>query len=95
MNDNNLNGTKIKVGDQRMQIIGERVRNIRKSNGLTQTDVAKRMGVATPVVSELERGLLNPTMNTYFILCAALEVEPYELLDDLPQRRTKRDSNEA
>lgn len=95
MNDNNLNGAKIKVGDQRMQIIGERVRNIRKSNGLTQTDVAKRMGVATPVVSELERGLLNPTMNTYFILCAALEVEPYELLADLPQRRTKRDSNEA
>jgi transcriptional regulator with XRE-family HTH domain len=95
MNDNYLNGTKIKVGDARMLIIGERVRNIRKSNGLTQTDVAKRMGVATPVVSELERGLLNPTMNTYFILCAALEIEPHELLGDLPGRRTKRDSNDA
>jgi transcriptional regulator with XRE-family HTH domain len=64
--------------------LGERVRKIRKSNGLTQTHIANRMGVSTPVVSELERGQLNPTMNTYFILCAALEIEPYELLADLP-----------
>ena len=64
--------------------LGERVRKIRKSNGLTQTHIAKRMGVSTPVVSELERGQLNPTMNTYFMLCMALEIEPDELLADLP-----------
>ena len=65
--------------------LGERVRKIRKSHGLTQGQVAFRMGVSTPVVSELERGQLNPTMNTYFMLCAALDIEPEQLLADLPQ----------
>ena len=64
--------------------VGLRIRNIRKSNGLTQSEVARRMGVSIPVVSELERGQLNPTMNTYFLLCAALDVEPHQILANLP-----------
>ena len=43
------------------------------------------MGVATPVVSELERGQVNPTMNTYFLLCSALDVEPAQIFYNLPK----------
>jgi transcriptional regulator with XRE-family HTH domain len=65
--------------------VGARVRKIRKSDGLTQSQIANRMGVATPVVSDLERGQLNPTLNTFLILCTALDIEPDELLANLPK----------
>lgn len=65
--------------------VGTRIREIRKSHGLTQSQIAFRMGVATPVVSELERGQVNPTMNTYFLLCSALDVEPAQIFYNLPE----------
>jgi transcriptional regulator with XRE-family HTH domain len=92
MSETHKKSTRAKVTDQRLLIIGERAKNIRKSMGLTQTDIALRMGSGKPVVSILERGLLNPTLSTFMQLCNALEVEPEDLLHDLPKSGTKRDS---
>lgn len=56
-----------------MESMGQRVRGLRKSLGLTQVQLAKLVGVSQSAVSDIESGdtkvLLGPTMTA---LCAAL-----------------------
>ena len=92
MADKFTNGVKTRSGDERLTIIGERIKLIRKSKGLTQGQVAELMGTATTVISRLERGTLNPTIMNFMGLCSALEVDPSELLHGLRRMRTKGDS---
>jgi transcriptional regulator with XRE-family HTH domain len=40
------------------------VRNARRSAGLTQAELARRLGVAQPVVARLETRAANPTVET-------------------------------
>jgi len=40
------------------------LRNARTSAGLTQAQLARRLGVAQPVVARLESGSANPTVET-------------------------------
>ena len=82
---------RVKIGDERLPIIGERLRNIRKSKQLTQSELAKSMGSTTAVISDLELGKGNPTITTFLVLCNALEIEPNELLHGL--RRTSNNSD--
>jgi transcriptional regulator with XRE-family HTH domain len=95
MVDKFVNGVKTRSGDERLTIIGERIKSIRKSKGLTQGQVAELMGTATTVISRLERGTLNPTIMNFMGLCSALEVDPSELLHGLRRMRTKGDSNDG
>lgn len=39
-----------------MAIIGERLRELRTEQGLTQTDLASKVGVTTTIISNIERG---------------------------------------
>lgn len=45
----------------------------RKARGLTQKDVAERMGVSQPAVSEFERYDSNPTLRTLRKYATAVE----------------------
>lgn len=47
------------------------VRTLRQRNGLTQAEVAKRAGVSQPTVSEVERGIVVPDVDTYAALISA------------------------
>lgn len=85
---------RVKMGDERLPIIGDRLRNIRKSKQLTQSDVAKKMGSTTAVISDLELGKGNPTLTTLLVLCNVLEIEPNELLHGLGRSNNNWDSNE-
>jgi transcriptional regulator with XRE-family HTH domain len=40
------------------------VRTARRSAGLTQAQLARRLGVAQPVIARLENGTSNPTVET-------------------------------
>lgn len=40
--------------------IAESIRKCRKASGLTQEEMAKRLGVTTPAVSKWENGITNP-----------------------------------
>ena len=56
-----------------MDTLGKRVYGLRKTHGLTQTQLAKRVGVSQSAISDIESGdtkvILGPTMTA---LCAAL-----------------------
>jgi transcriptional regulator with XRE-family HTH domain len=59
--------------------IGEVSREARHRLGLTQEDVAEKVGVATEVYGRLERGHMLPSLTTLVGLCRALRVTPNDL----------------
>jgi transcriptional regulator with XRE-family HTH domain len=60
--------------------IGENVKRVREERGLSQTEVARRCGVAQPSIWGLERGEFNPSAPLLVKLSKALDVSTDELL---------------
>lgn len=54
--------------------IGSEALKARKALGLTQRDVAERIGIATEVYGRLERGHMLPSVRTLRSLCRTLNV---------------------
>lgn len=60
--------------------IGIAVRTAREAFGLTQAEVAERVGIATEVYGRLERGHMLPSIQTFHKLCTVLRCSGDELL---------------
>jgi transcriptional regulator with XRE-family HTH domain len=61
--------------------MGNKLRDIRKEKKMTQEDVADKAGIAVSQVGRIERGKLNPSISTIFVIALALDVEPKDLFD--------------
>ncbi len=59
---------------------GEHVRKLRVKKGISQEELAARADLTLSQVGRIERGLLNTSLTMIFLLAAALEMKPYELL---------------
>ena len=59
--------------------LGERLRQIRKEQGRTLEEVAKRSGLATSTVSKVERGRMSLTYDRFMQLAEGLGVDISEL----------------
>ncbi len=55
---------------------GERIKEIRKENGLTQTEFAKEISVSTTTVCQLEKEKYNISRTTEHILCQRFNINP-------------------
>jgi transcriptional regulator with XRE-family HTH domain len=64
------------------QIVGENIRRYRREKGLSQQEMANRMGVDRAYISGLELGQRNPTVITLWHAAQALDVEVHLLLKD-------------
>ena len=62
------------------ELLGDHVRELRQKRGLTQTDLAQRLGVPQSRISEIESGTRVPNLVTLLRLAAALECKPSTLL---------------
>ncbi|MGB8364824.1 MAG: helix-turn-helix domain-containing protein [Rhizomicrobium sp.] len=62
------------------KLVGKNVRRVRTKKGLTQEQFADRSGFSQQYISDLERGLRNPTVVTLFELAQALGTTPVQLL---------------
>ena len=60
--------------------IGEAIRNARHAKGLTQNELAGRLGVTQALVGHYERGLRKPKLETLNRIASALEVSAWDLL---------------
>jgi transcriptional regulator with XRE-family HTH domain len=60
-------------GDVR-RIVGSEVQKLRKAAGITQAELAERMGVDRAYISGLELGQRNPTVLTLWLVAQALGV---------------------
>ncbi len=56
------------------RVFGRRVRELRKAADLTQEDLAARCGLFRTYLSNIERGLANPTLTMIHALAVSLGV---------------------
>ncbi len=61
-------------------MLGAAARAARVRMGLTQADIAERIGMASEVYGRLERGHMLPSVQNLRRLCVVLNVPPHELL---------------
>lgn len=66
-----------------MQIppIGQRLRDVRKSIGISLRELARRAGVSASLVSQIETGRLRPSVSTLYALTGSLGIPIAELLE--------------
>ncbi|GGK64491.1 helix-turn-helix domain-containing protein [Nocardia camponoti] len=62
-------------------VIAESLRRERARAGLSLTEVASRAGIAKSTLSQLESGTGNPSLETLWALCVALEMPFSRLLE--------------
>ncbi|PTL83096.1 helix-turn-helix domain-containing protein [Vitiosangium sp. GDMCC 1.1324] len=66
--------------DSLRQTIGSAAREARLHMGLTQEEVAERLGIATEVYGRLERGVIAPSISTLRKLCLTLYLSADKML---------------
>ena len=62
------------------RLVGRKFARLRRAKGLTQVAVEERFGFSQQYISDLERGLRNPTVVTLDELAQALDVNHVELV---------------
>ena len=58
------------------------VKRLRRAKGWTQSDLATEANVRQALISEIEKGVANPTMRTIAKLAHALDVDPVDLFSE-------------
>lgn len=53
---------------------GAELREIRKQKQLTLKNLADKTGLSSSLLSQIERGLVDPTVGTFWKICSALDV---------------------
>jgi transcriptional regulator with XRE-family HTH domain len=64
-----------------LELIAASLRRERRRTGLTLTEVARRAGIAKSTLSQLESGTGNPSLETLWAICVALDAPFSRLLD--------------
>jgi transcriptional regulator with XRE-family HTH domain len=70
-------------------MLGEELHRARTAAGLTQEQLAFRAGLSRPYVSQLERDLKSPTLDTLFLLCDALGVSAADVVGRVETARKR------
>lgn len=60
--------------------VGQRLRELREQMGLTQTEVAKKLGVAQSIYQRFEKGIYECTYEQFKMLCDIFDVSADFLL---------------
>ena len=61
-------------------MLNENLKNIRRSKGLSQEELAQQAGISASFLGHIERGTRVLSVETLMALCNALGVTPNELL---------------
>ena len=57
--------------------MGDRIKEIRKKQGLTQEQLAEKVDITLEYISQIERGLKIPSMQVFIKLVEVLDVSPF------------------
>lgn len=66
--------------NQLLSVFATRMRDRRRTLGITQEELAEKSGLSANYVGKLEIGYSIPSVNSLICLAEALEIEVYELL---------------
>ncbi|NLB72908.1 MAG: helix-turn-helix domain-containing protein [Firmicutes bacterium] len=62
--------------------IGRRIKNLRLKKGLTQEELGERTDLTKGYISQIERDLSSPSIETFFDILEVLGCTPREFFDD-------------
>jgi transcriptional regulator with XRE-family HTH domain len=62
--------------------VGDRLKNLRTLNALTQAELAERARLTTAAVARIEGGEVEPRPSTLRKLAKALSVQPRDLIEE-------------
>lgn len=74
------------MGDDKNNIyldFGRRLKAARKSNKVTQNDLAERVGLSRTSITNIERGRQQVSLHVFLSLSKAVGIEPVRLLPDM------------
>jgi len=67
---------------RQIQLVGPKIRQLRKERKLTQTDLASRIGIQQSDLSRMEKGEYRISLDTLFNILAEFNVGIGEFFDD-------------
>lgn len=77
---------------RQVQLVGPKIRKIRKERKLTQTALASRIGIQQSDLSRMEKGEYRVSLDTLFKILAEFNVSISEFFDDVAKENmTPRD----
>ncbi|MCB7071573.1 XRE family transcriptional regulator [Caldibacillus sp. 210928-DFI.2.22] len=62
--------------------IGKKIKNLRLKKGLTQEELGERTDLSKGYISQIERDLSSPSIETFFDILEVLGCSPKEFFDD-------------
>lgn len=71
-------------------MLGDELYRARTAAGLTQEQLSFLAGVSRPYISQLERDLKSPTLDTLFLICDALGIAAADLVGRVDSARKRR-----
>ena len=72
-------GTKRRIDVEGLELLGQRIRDVRKQKNMSQEDLADVSGLALSQIGRMERGNINATLSSVFSICRAMEIDVAEL----------------
>jgi transcriptional regulator with XRE-family HTH domain len=71
-------------------MMGQELRKARQRAGLTQERLSFLAGLSRPYISQLERDLKSPTVDTLFRICDALNVSAADVVRKVDAARKRK-----
>ena len=76
-----------------MDTVGDRIKHLRKSNNLTQKELAERIGISRSTLAGYETNQIEPSLNVVFKMSSELGVRPSYFLRTMCVEFPKVDDN--
>jgi transcriptional regulator with XRE-family HTH domain/KaiC/GvpD/RAD55 family RecA-like ATPase len=73
------------IGGRRPSNLGDKIRTLRKKLGMTQKELAEQVGLTPSFISQLEKNLISPSLDSLFKLSEKLSTQPIYFLTDLEE----------
>lgn len=82
------------LNPRQVQLVGRKIRELRKRHKLTQTELAARIGIQQSDLSRMEQGQYRVSLDTLFKILAEFEIGIGEFFGEVGQRTqvTTRDA---
>ncbi|GGN40289.1 helix-turn-helix domain-containing protein [Streptomyces fuscichromogenes] len=77
------------------RLVGQRIRARRRELGLRLVDVAEAVGISASAVSQMERGVVQPSMRSLVRIAEALDTLPHYLMDNTWASQPHPEAKEA
>jgi transcriptional regulator with XRE-family HTH domain len=70
------------IGGRRPSNLGDKIRILRKKMGMTQKELAEQVGLTPSFISQLEKNLISPSLDSLLKLSEKLNTQPIYFLTD-------------